>query len=81
MPLTTKPKLGAKADDTSSTPKDVNKEVWAEAEHSAVNMGGFSGVDKKGREALIRVQYDKMIAQDKQDKEWAGKDGVLGDIK
>lgn len=77
----TSSKKEAKADEASSAPKGVNKEVWAEAEHSASNMGGFSGVDDKGREALTRVQYDKMVATDKTDKEWAGVDGILGDVK
>lgn len=61
-------------------PKSVNKEVWEAAEHAAVNMGGFSGVDQAGKDRLIRKQYDQMVQNDKTTKEWAGKDGILGDV-
>lgn len=72
----------------SSVPKDVNKDVWEQAAHVAEDKGGLSGVDKKGRNALIRVQYDQMIENDRATKDWAGvnkdtkaENTVLGDVK
>lgn len=62
-------------------PKGTNKEVWAEAEASAIGLnGGFAGIGTEGRKAQIQEQYDKMVESDKQTKEWAGGSGILGDI-
>lgn len=68
-------------------PKGSSPSLWQEAERAATNMGGFSGIDKEGRQKLIQEQYDKMVESDKQTKRWAyGSEkvvegGILGDIK
>lgn len=62
-------------------PSGVDKDLWAEAEASALGLnGGFSGVSPEGRKAQIQEQYDKMVESDKQTKQWAGGSGILGDI-
>lgn len=62
-------------------PSGTNKEVWAEAEASALGLnGGFAGASPEGRKIQIQEQYDKMVEEDKKTKEWAGGSGILGDI-
>lgn len=62
-------------------PKGKDKDVWAEAEASALGLnGGFAGVSPEGRKIQIQEQYDKMVESDKQTKEWAAGSGILGDI-
>lgn len=62
-------------------PKGADKDLWAQAENSAIGLnGGFGGVGREGRERQIQEQYDKMVESDKQTKEWAGGSGILGDI-
>jgi hypothetical protein len=68
-------------DEDTGVPKNVNKEVWAQAEHAALNQGGLNGVDEQGRNKLIRSKYDQMIENDRATKKWAGENGVLGDVK
>lgn len=63
------------------SPSGVDEKLWAEAEASALGVsGGFAGVGPEGRKQQIQDQYDKMVASDKQTKEWAGGSGILGDI-
>ena len=62
-------------------PSGTDKDVWAEAEASALGLnGGFAGVSPEGRKQQIQEQYDKMVESDKQTKEWAAGSGILGDI-
>lgn len=61
-------------------PKGVNKEVWEQAQGQVIDQSGSSGVSQKGLEIQTQERYDKMVEQDKRDKEWAGKGGILGDI-
>ena len=64
-----------------SAPSGADKDLWAEAEKAVVNMsGGFAGVGPEGRKQQIQKQYDQMIANDKQTKEWAAGSGILGDV-
>lgn len=64
-----------------SAPSGTDKDVWAEAEASALGLnGGFAGVGPEGRKNQIQEQYDKMVESDKQTKEWAAGSGILGDI-
>lgn len=74
-----KPKTVVSQDNDKGKPKGVNKEVWEQARHNAESMGGLHGVDDEQRDRLIRIQYDKIAANDKQVHEWAGGSGILGD--
>lgn len=66
---------------TPKTDSKVNKGLWAEAEHAALNQtGGFSGATKEGRKIAIQEKYDQMVENDKELRKWAGDGGILGDI-
>lgn len=65
----------------TEVPSKVNKEVWAQAEHSVLNKSGLHGVNAEGRKAQIQAEYDQMIENDKRTKEWAGDGAILGDTK
>lgn len=64
--------------DKKAEPK-VIKSLWDEAERMVVS-NGLGGVGEAGRKDLIQDQYDKMIANDKAVKDWAGDSPILGDI-
>lgn len=65
--------------DAEKRNQKVNKDLWAEAEHAALNQtGGFSGSSKDARKALTQEKYDQMVANDKKLKE--GFSGILGDV-
>lgn len=75
-----KPQTETTGKKDEGVPKNVNKELWAQAESNALNGGGFAGMDEKAKTALIREQYDQMVENDKKTKAWAGDGGILGDI-
>lgn len=71
-----------KANHEDKTGKDsIDKEVWAQARHSAANQtGGFAGVGPEGQQAQIQKHYDQLVENDKNLKKWAGDTGILGDV-
>lgn len=71
------PHKAPQTNERNTAPSGVNKDLWAQAES---HLGTMSGTTPEGRKVQIQAEYDKMVASDKQSKEWAGGSGILGDI-
>lgn len=70
----------SKPETSKESDTKVDKDVWAEAEHRARNMGGFAGISEEGKKKLTQEQYDQMLENDKNLKKWAGDSPILGDV-